>query len=106
LQCQFNSDPEHNDSDEYYEHEVTAAAEAKESFAGNVAKENFGALRVPPQENFELFVSAERTGQLASPESCAYTEFVAVLNAPSESIGAIRLGLTRRRGHVFDDNPA
>jgi hypothetical protein len=28
-----------------------------------------------------------------------------LLTAPTESISAIRLGLTRRRGHVFDGNP-
>src|SRR5258708_10796901 len=29
------------------------------------------------QEVFEQFVLAEKTGQLASPESCAYTDFAA-----------------------------
>jgi len=67
---------------------------------------HFRVLRTPRQENFEPFVLAERTVQLASPESCAYTDFAAVLNAPFELFRAIRLGLTRRRGHVFDGNSA
>src|SRR5260370_2623092 len=37
----------------------------------------FPALLPLPQEDFELFVLAERTVQLASPESCAYTDFAA-----------------------------
>lgn len=67
---------------------------------------HFRVLRTWRQENFEPFVLAERTVQLASPESCAYTDFAAVLNAPFELFRAIRLGLTRRRGHVFDGNSA
>ena len=67
---------------------------------------HFRVLRTPRQENFEPFVLAERTVQLASPDSCAYTDFAAVLNAPFELFRAIRLGLTRRRGHVFDGNSA
>ncbi len=66
----------------------------------------FQALLPLRQEVFEMFVLAEKTAQLASPESCAYTDFAALLIAPTESITVIRPGLTRRRGHVFDGNPA
>src|SRR5216684_7016994 len=45
-----------------------------------------GANDLPPQEDFELFVLAERTVQLASPKSCAYTDFAAVSHRSSRVI--------------------
>src|SRR5260370_35776616 len=71
------------------ERRMTTAAGAEGPFARN-----------------ELFILAEETVQLASRESCAYTEFAADSNCSSESCSVIRLGLARRRGHVFDGNPA
>ena len=65
-----------------------------------------GANDLPPQEDFELFVLAEGTVQLASPESCAYTDSAADSQRSSRVILFDRLGLTRRRGHVFDGNPS
>src|SRR6267143_1232465 len=53
-----------------------------------------------------FFVPAERTVQLAYPESCAYTDFAADSQRSSRVIQCDRLGLTRRRGHVFDGNLA
>src|SRR5438477_7738100 len=66
----------------------------------------FPALPWLPQEDFELLVPAERTVQLAYQESCAYTDFVADSQRSSRVIPCDRLGLTRRRGHVFDGDPA
>jgi len=37
----------------------------------------FPPVRPPRQEEIEMFVPARRTVQLASPESCAYTDFAA-----------------------------
>src|SRR5260370_26361739 len=68
-------------------------------------KNYFPAVLPLPQEDFGVFVLAVRTVQLASAQSCPYTDFAADSRCSSESFSVIRLGLTRRRGHVFDGNP-
>jgi len=57
------------------------------------------------QENFECFVLAEKTGQLASPESCAYTEIAASSQRNFRVMKFEQAGTARRRGHVRKDNP-
>jgi hypothetical protein len=41
---------------------------------------------LPPQEDFEMFAPAEKTVQLASPESCPYTDFAAFSHRSSRVI--------------------
>src|SRR5437899_41930 len=61
---------------------------------------------MPRQEVFKLFVLAEKTVQLASPESCAYTDFAAASHRsygvnqrdPAGTYAAERACLRRKPG--------